>query len=55
MALSDGHPMMDWMRFMAQLMRAQHAVATSMLSFPALDVAEVERAVEARMPRQTLH
>jgi FdhE protein len=49
-ALADGHPMADWLRFMAGLAQAQHdAVATlAALAAPVADV--VSQAVEARMP-----
>jgi len=48
--LSAGHPMRDWLRFMAQLATAQHA-ATAMSAPPAgPGAAEVQLAVEARLP-----
>ena len=49
-ALSSGHPMMEWLRFMRQLTEAQHAIATTLPPFAGLPQAEVERAVESRMP-----
>ncbi len=49
-ALSDGHPMMDWLRFMAQLVRAQHVVATTLGPVAGPDRAAVERAAGAGLP-----
>ncbi|MEJ0092046.1 MAG: formate dehydrogenase accessory protein FdhE [Methylocella sp.] len=49
-ALSDGHPMAEWLRFMAQLARAQHVVAASLGPFVGPAQAAVDQAVEARMP-----
>jgi FdhE protein len=49
-ALSIGHPMSEWLRFMALLARAQHVVATSLRPFPSLGQVAVVRAVAARMP-----
>jgi FdhE protein len=49
-ALSAGHPMMEWLRFMAQLVRAQHVVATTLKALPKLEQVAVVRAVDARMP-----
>ena len=50
-ALSDGHPMADWLGFMAGLAQAQHgAVATLGAARPARTPAMVRQAVEARMP-----
>ena len=49
-ALSAGHPMKEWLRFMARLARAQHVVAMSMRPFPKLGQVAVEQAVRARMP-----
>ena len=49
-ALSAGHPMEDWLRFMAGLARAQHAAAESIGPFPKLGQIGVEQAVRARMP-----
>jgi FdhE protein len=48
-ALSAGHPMGDWLGFMAHLARAQHAAATG-LPFPEPVVAAVEQAVAAGLP-----
>lgn len=46
--LASVHPMQDWLRFMAQLAKAQHAaVATPP---PIVDSAAVEQAVAARTP-----
>jgi FdhE protein len=49
-ALSTGHSMMDWLRLMAQLARAQHVVATTLPAFAGPDQTAVDQAVEARMP-----
>jgi FdhE protein len=60
-ALAAGHPMAEWLRFMARLARAQHEVATRLgaktLGATALGkveggpgTQEVEQAVAARMP-----
>jgi FdhE protein len=49
-ALSAGHPMMDWLRLMAQLAQAQHFVATTLRPFAGPDQTAVDQAVEARMP-----
>ncbi len=48
-ALAAGHPMMDWLRFMAQLAKAQDAAA-ALRPFAAPRPAAVEQAVAARMP-----
>ncbi len=48
--LAAGHPMEDWLRFMAKLAHAQHAAATTLPPLPGLEPSFVERAVEARMP-----
>ena len=49
-ALSAGHPMMEWLHFMAQLAQAQHVVAGLLRPLAGPDQAAVGRAVEARMP-----
>jgi FdhE protein len=49
-ALSVGHPMEEWLRFMARLAEAQHAVAGAAAPFVGPDRAAVEQAVEARLP-----
>jgi FdhE protein len=50
-ALSAGHPMEEWLRFMAQLAWAQHELATTLPSLPPLlDASVVKKAVEARLP-----
>jgi len=49
-ALSAGHPMEDWLRFMARLARAQHVAAGAVGSCRKLEKVEVERAVRARIP-----
>ncbi len=48
--LSAGHPLEEWLRFMAQLARAQHLAATNFGPFAGPELATVEQAVEARMP-----
>jgi FdhE protein len=49
-ALSDGHPMAEWLRFMARLAAAQHAAAAAMGPVAGPSHAEMEQAVDARMP-----
>lgn len=49
-ALAEGHPMADWLRFMAGLARAQNAAVERLVTLPAPDHALVAQAVEARMP-----
>jgi FdhE protein len=49
-ALSDGHPMADWLRFMASLAQAQHQAVGALQPLGRPDVAQVRLAVEARMP-----
>jgi FdhE protein len=49
-ALSVGHPMAEWLRFMARLVEAQHAVAGVAPPLVGPDQIVVERAVEARLP-----
>jgi FdhE protein len=48
--LSAGHPMEDWLRFMARLALVQHAAAESIGPCPKLGQIDVEQAVHARMP-----
>ena len=48
--LAEGHPLEAWLRFMAELSRAQHMVATTLAPAVALDTAIVARATEARLP-----
>ena len=48
--LAEGHPLEAWLRFMAELSRAQHMVATTLAPAVALDAAIVARATEARLP-----
>jgi FdhE protein len=49
-ALATGHPMEDWLRFMAMLAQAQSVAVTTLSSPAGLDQAVVEQAVDARMP-----
>jgi FdhE protein len=49
-ALSAGHPMTEWLRFVARLAQAQHAAATALGPFAGPSQAAVEQAVEAHMP-----
>ena len=49
-ALSNGHPMMEWLRFMAQLARAQHVAAAGLRPLHGPAAAAVRQAVDARMP-----
>jgi FdhE protein len=46
--LALGHPMEEWLRFMAQLAWAQQKAVTTLPPPPALDSAGIRRAVEAR-------
>jgi FdhE protein len=48
--LSAGHPMTDWLRFMARLAQAQQVAATTLGPLAGPSQAEVEQAVGARMP-----
>jgi FdhE protein len=48
--LSAGHPMEEWLRFMARLTAAQHAAATLMGPLAGPTLAAVEQAVGAHMP-----
>lgn len=48
--LAHGHPMEDWLRFMAKLAYAQHAAVAALPAPASLDRSFVEQAVEARMP-----
>jgi FdhE protein len=49
-ALSAGHPMEHWLRFLAQLAAAQHLAAAKLGPPGAPGLAAIEQAVEARMP-----
>jgi FdhE protein len=49
-ALADGHPMADWLGFMASLARAQHGAVATLGQLAGPDTALVLQAVEARMP-----
>lgn len=49
-ALSDGHAMADWLRFMAGLAQAQHDAVAALRSLDGPDGGLVRQAVEARMP-----
>jgi FdhE protein len=49
-SLSVGHPMEEWLRFMARLAKAQHAVARTIAPFAGSDQAAVSQAVDARLP-----
>ncbi len=49
-ALAPGHPMEDWLRFMAKLAHAQHMAATTLPPLAGVEPSFVEQAVEARMP-----
>jgi FdhE protein len=48
--LATGHPMEDWLRFMAKLAQAQQAAVAALSSLAALEQSVVEQAVDARMP-----
>ena len=49
-ALAAGHPMGDWLGFMARLSRAQHRAAIGLGPLETISVAIVEQAVAARIP-----
>jgi FdhE protein len=49
-ALMAGHPMAEWLAYMARLARAQHVVATTLRPFTGPEGIAVERAVAARLP-----
>jgi FdhE protein len=49
-ALSDGHPMADWLGFMAGLAQAQHDAVATLGPLPVPDSALIAQAVEGRMP-----
>jgi FdhE protein len=49
-ALAAGHPMTEWLAFMARLTRAQHVVATTLRPFPGPQLITIERTVDARLP-----
>jgi FdhE protein len=49
-ALSVGHPMTEWLRFMSQVAQAQHVVASALRLPTGPSQAAVDQAVEARMP-----
>jgi FdhE protein len=48
--LSVGHPMAEWLRFVARLAETQRAVAGAALPFVGPDQQAVQQAVEARLP-----
>ena len=48
--LAAGHPMEAWLRFVAGLARAQHAVATTLAPAATLEPAMVAHSIEARLP-----
>lgn len=48
--LASGHPMQAWLQFMANLARAQHAVATTLAPAGTLSPEAVAQAIEARLP-----
>ena len=49
-ALSDGHAMAAWLRFMAAVAQAQHDAVTAVEPLDPPDPALVQRSVEARLP-----
>jgi FdhE protein len=49
-ALSAGHPMTDWLRFMARLSQAQHTAAITLGPVREPDETAVRRAMDAGMP-----
>jgi FdhE protein len=48
--LAAGHPMQDWLWFMAKLARAQHSAIAALSTLGGLEQSVVEQAVDARMP-----
>ena len=54
-ALADGNPMEQWLRFMAQLARAQHEAAVMLTGIPPLSESAVQRSVEQRLPPLAAH
>ncbi len=48
--VATGHPMEEWLRFMAQLAWGQHAAVTALAPLAAVNIASVEDAVMARTP-----
>jgi FdhE protein len=48
--LSADHPLAEWLRFMAEIARAQHVAATTLAPFIGPDREAVEQAVQARIP-----
>jgi FdhE protein len=48
--LATGHPMEDWLRFMAKLAHAQHVSATGLEPVASPELSVVEQAVDAGMP-----
>jgi FdhE protein len=48
--VASGHPMEEWLRFMAQLAKAQHQAVTALPPPAAVDPSAVEEAVLARTP-----
>jgi FdhE protein len=48
--LAAGHPMEDWLRFMAKLAHAQHSAIASLSTLAGLEQSVVAQAVDARMP-----
>jgi FdhE protein len=48
--VATGHPMEEWLRFMAQLAWAQHRAVTALAPFAAVNISSVEDAVVARTP-----
>jgi FdhE protein len=49
-ALSAGHPMEEWLRFMAQLAHGQQVAAAALAPLAAPDRSAIDQAVDARMP-----
>jgi FdhE protein len=49
-ALASGHPMQDWLFFMARLAFAQHVAATTLPPVPGMARSDIEQAVDARIP-----
>jgi FdhE protein len=49
-ALAAGHPMQDWLDFMARLSRGQQGAATKLAPAPGLHTSAIMHAVDARLP-----
>ena len=48
--LADGHPMREWLQFMALVADGQHKAATTLAAIPAIDPSLIAQSVAARIP-----